>query len=90
MVDSETRLDNTVSGPGNYFTYNYTFVNYVSEQFDAKILEPNIRPMIVNTIKTHPDMKIFRENKITMHYTYKDKVGFVVMKIEIKPQEYAN
>lgn len=35
MVDSDTRLDNTMSLPEKILAYNYTLVNYTIDELDA-------------------------------------------------------
>jgi len=88
MVDQETRLDNAVAMPGNVFQYNYTLVNLVKDSIDISGLEGYIKPVILNNVKTNPDMKGFRDNKVTMTYTYKDKDGVYITRINITPDMY--
>lgn len=88
MVDQETRLDNAVAMPGKIFQYNYTLVNLAKDSINISGLESYIKPMILNNVKTNPDMKSFRDNKITMTYTYKDKYGVFITRIDITPEMY--
>lgn len=88
MVDSETRLDNSVGGIKNDIIYNYTFVNYNKSDLDLLELENNIRPNIVEGVRTNPDLKGFRDNKVTMKYRYKDKNVLFLFDIVITPQDY--
>ena len=90
MVDSETRLDNTIGGPGKSFAYNYTLINYSKDELDMDYLESTLRPSILNNIKTNPDMAEFRKNKVEFKYVYKDKNGIFITNITIKPDEYLN
>jgi len=43
----------------------------------------------INNVKTNPDLKIYRDNKVTMAYNYKDKNGIFVLKISVTPGLYA-
>ena len=88
MVDSEARLDNAVVLPGNIFQYNYTLVN--SEKYEVNIpeMENYLELLLVNNVKTNPDLKIYRDNNVTMTYFYKDKYGEAVMKISVTPDKY--
>lgn len=88
MVDQETRLDNAIALPGNILQYNYTLVHLVKDSVNIMDFESYIRPQIVNNIKTNPNMKAYRDNKITMAYNYKDMNGTFITKITVKPQEY--
>src|SRR5450756_2599612 len=47
MVDSETRLDSTVAGPGNRITYIYTIVNHAKSEMDISVLKQTVRPQII-------------------------------------------
>ncbi len=75
MADEETRLDNVVALPNNSFQYNYTLVNYAKKDIDVAKLKATVSPIILNNIKTNPDLQLFRDNKVTMIYSYKDKNG---------------
>jgi hypothetical protein len=88
MVDQETRLDNAIAGPGKLFTYNYTLINFSIDEIDTDIFSANIRTTMKNNIRTNPEMRVFRDNKITVAYAYKDKAGNFIHKVEIPPDEY--
>jgi hypothetical protein len=90
MIDQETRLDNAIALPENVFQYNYSLVNMEKATTDIAQLENYLRPALINTVKTNPDMKINRENKTTMGYYYKDKNGEFLFKILITPDLYEN
>jgi hypothetical protein len=88
MIDQDTRLDNTIGGPGNSFTYNYTLVNYFAEEVDVDELKERIEPQMIMNIKTSPDMEQFRENNVTLLYKYRDKAGNFIFEIKISPGKY--
>lgn len=88
MVDEQTRLDNTIALPDNSFQYNYTLVKLTKDEVDIERVKEYIEPGIVNNIKTNPDMKIYRDNKTTMIYYYKDKNGEFVHKFSVSPDMY--
>lgn len=88
VIDSETRLDNIVVMPNNVFQYNYTLVNIEKKTIDIEDMRNYIEPILINGIKTMPDLKMFRENKVTLAYYYKDKDGFFITRIEITPDKY--
>lgn len=87
-VDAETQLDNAVALPDNTFQYNYTLVGMERATVDIPELENYLQPLILNTIKTNPDLRIFRENDVTMVYNYKDKKGEHLFKLTFKPENY--
>ncbi len=88
MVDEETRLDNSISLPGNVFQYNYTLINIERENIVISEIEDYIRPLILNNIKTNPDLKAFRDNEVTMAYDYKDKFGVYLFKLAFTSDQY--
>lgn len=88
MVDAETRLDNALALPNNHFQYNYTLVNLSIEELDTVQIHGSIDAQIINNVKTNPDLKIYRDNKVTMAYYYKDKNGKYVMRLNVTPELY--
>ncbi len=88
MVDKETRLDNTVSLPDNVFQYNYTLVNLTKDQVKIDTVKKYVEPTLINNVKTNPGLKIQRENKVTMSYSYKDKNGNFICTIAVTPDKY--
>ena len=88
IVDQDTRLDNAVVLPGNIFQYNYTMINSVKNEINIPELENYLEPLLINNVKTNPDLQIYRDNKVTMTYYYKDKFGEAVMKISVTPEKY--
>ena len=89
MVDQETRLDNAVALPDNIFQYNYTLINLEKDSIDLQIFEGYMKPMILNNVKTNPDLQAYRDNKVTMAYNYKDKNGVFITKISITADQYS-
>ncbi len=90
MVDQETRLDNVMALPENVFQYNYTLINYVKDSINVDVFKQNLQPQIFNTVKTNPDMKIYRDNKTTIAYSYKDKNGVFITKISVTSDQYTD
>jgi len=88
MVDSETRLDNAMALPENTFQYNYTLVNMNKEEMNVSEAENFLQPNILNSIKTNPDLKAFRDNNVTMVYNYKDSNGEHLFKLIFEPSQY--
>ncbi len=88
MVDSDTRLDNTMTLPEKILNYNYTLVNYTIEELDSDALNKELTPSIVNNVKTNPDMENFRKNEVTLKYNYKDKDGIFITSIVVEPADY--
>ena len=90
MIDSETQLDNVVALPDNVFQYNYTLVNLLKSELsvDVELIKAELKPEIVNEVKTNPDLAFYRQNKTTIKYLYKDKEGSFLMTIAVGPDLY--
>ena len=89
MVDADTRLDNVGALPGNVLQYNYTLINMDLVNTDTEGLKRYLEPVITNQVKTNPDMKVQRENKTTLNYSYKDRNGNFLFLISITPKKYS-
>lgn len=94
MIGADTRLDNTTAMPNNLFHFNFSLVNISIDEIDIETFKQNfyenVRPSIINDGKTNPELKAFRDNKISMRYSYKDKDGVFISQFIIEANEYAN
>jgi len=88
MIDSETRLDNTITLPENIFQYNYTLVTLEKANVNTEDMKKFLEPTIINSVKTTPQMEIQRINKTTINYHYKDKNGKFLLLISVTPDKY--
>ena len=86
-VDSDTRWDTTVPGPGRCLTYCYTLINVSKSEIDPGEVTAKIKPKLLLYYRTNPDMKLFRDNRVTVHYLFKDKLGETVTSIEVTPDD---
>ncbi|NOT73759.1 MAG: hypothetical protein HOP08_02440 [Cyclobacteriaceae bacterium] len=89
MIDKDTRLDNAVAMPGNIFQYNYTLINLDKSEVNVDTVKKYIEPGLINGVRTSPEMKGFRDNKVTIAYNYRDKNGVFVIKMDVTPELYA-
>ena len=88
MLDKDTRLDNTIALPNNVFQYNYTLISFRKEEINVDQLKNDLRPSLLNNLKTNEQMNIFRTNKTTVNYYYKDKDGVFLFLIELQYEDY--
>lgn len=89
MMDRDTRLDNTAGGPGKNFTSNYTLINSEAVQLNIVQMKQEMIPQKINYVKTSEDLQIFRREKVTLRYNYRDKSGVFLFSITIGPADYA-
>jgi len=88
MLDSETRLDSVSALPENIFQYNYTLINISSDSLDIAGFQNYLEPMLINNVKTNPEMKTIKDNNTTLSYNYQDKHGNLIFKIDITADQY--
>jgi hypothetical protein len=88
MVDKNTRLDNTAALAGNSFQYNYTVIGIEPTEVDFDVMKKNLESVIINNVKTSPEMTIYRDHKVTVVYNYRDKYGKFMFKISVTPEMY--
>jgi len=88
QVDQETRLDNVVVLPMNTVQYNYSLVNMDKTASDVHSLKATLEPMIVETVKSNPQLEYFRSKRATLNYHYSDKNGKELFLISVSPDKY--
>ncbi|WP_374460680.1 hypothetical protein [Chryseobacterium taeanense] len=85
------RLDSVSAQPGKIFKYNYTLTDDVKESVTPEQIEAfkaSAKEGALRVVKTSPDIKEFRDNGVTMVYTYYDKNGKPTTDFKITPEEY--
>ena len=81
MLDSVTRFDST-SVNANHFCYHYIVLGEAAKLTPDQITAA-MRPSLVDNYKTKDEMKSFRDNNVTLDYTYSDSSGKQIAQIEI-------
>ncbi|GEN77441.1 hypothetical protein [Chryseobacterium hagamense] len=85
------RLDSVSAQPGKIFRYNYTLTDDTKEGVSPEQIETfktSAKEGALQVIKTSPEIKEFRDNDVTMVYTYYDKAGKKTADFKITPEEY--
>lgn len=73
--------------PGKCLTYCYTLKNVSKSEINPGEVTAKIKPKLLLNYRTSPDMKLFRENRVTLRFMFKDKVGETVTLIEVSPDD---
>jgi hypothetical protein len=88
QIDVFTRLDSAASKGKTNFIYYYTLVDMEKSEVNLDTVDKYVRPGLIENIKNHPDLKIYRDNNITMDYNYYDKNREFVTEISVTPELY--
>ncbi|MBK9099735.1 MAG: hypothetical protein IPM14_16825 [bacterium] len=88
MIDSETRLDSTVSGSDKMMIYYYTLTQKNRTNINVEEARQFLTYQIINYIRTKDEMRFMRENDVTFRYKYKDKELVDVLDIVITKSDY--
>ena len=88
IVDEYTTIKNVVALPNNTLQYNYILTGVTKDEVKIDTLKKYVFPGILANMKTSPQMKSFRNNKVTLNYYYTDKDGVYVTRYIVKPDMY--
>jgi hypothetical protein len=88
VVDEYSRLDSASTIDDKNFLYYYTLVDIEKSEVNLDTVNKYIRPNIISNVKNTPELKVFRDNKVTIDYNYYDKNGVFVTKISVTPEMY--
>lgn len=86
MRDQWTRLDSCSVEGASTFKYYFSILSIIVT--DTTNLKSQLKPQIVETVRTHPSTKIFRENDITLVYRYNNEKGGYLFTIVAAPDDY--
>jgi hypothetical protein len=87
MIDRETRLENTMGGPGKKFTYYYRLVNYEAEEIDLAEFNRNVATTVRRNAINNKQLKLMFKKGVTVIYNYNGKNGKFIADIRITPSE---
>ncbi|SDQ86030.1 hypothetical protein SAMN05421664_2874 [Chryseobacterium soldanellicola] len=90
ILNDGIRLD-SVSAGTKMLKYNYTLTEDVKENVTEEEInnfKKEAKEGAINAIKTSADMKDFRDNDVTLKYSYYDKNGKSTADFTVTPSEY--
>lgn len=88
QVDPYTRLDSASAKGKANFTYYYTLIDLNKAEVNLDTVNKYVRPNIIEGVKSSSELKIFRDNNVTLNYKYFDKNGIYVTEISVTPAIY--
>ena|SRR6266481_1641961 len=89
MIDEVTRLEGAEALPNRTLLYKYSLITKTSSEIPLDALNRIVRPGIAKKYNTLPEMKMFRDNGITITYRYRDKAGQLIGDISVGPSDLA-
>ncbi|WP_051286429.1 hypothetical protein [Salinimicrobium terrae] len=90
QIDPYMRLDSASSKGKTNFIYYYTLFDTEKSEVNLDTVNKYLRPTLIENIKNNPDLKVYRDNNISMDYKYYDKHGVFVTEISVTPDLYKN
>ncbi len=90
QYDQFTRLDSASAKGATNFSYFYTLINVEKKAIHSDTVQAFLKPNLVDNIKYSPELKVYRDNEITMDYYYYDKNGEFITTIAVTPDLYSN
>ncbi len=83
MIDKITSLDSiNCSSSENTFTYFHTVKAYSKEDIDLNIFNPIMKKYLDSMVRVNPSIALTRRFKSKLYYTYYDKNGELITKLE--------
>ena len=86
MINDFIRLDSTSTGSNRTLHYHYTLLRS-KVGLDSTQLNAILRDGILNEYRTNPDLKFFRDNRVTLDHDYYDADGNMVGTVEVGPND---
>lgn len=89
MLDPYTRFDGASVTEDNVFQYTYSILNTSDAWQMVNSAIQSMLPEMKKMFSENPDLRIFKENKVTIEYIYKDASGKVIRSQKIMPEDYS-
>ncbi|MDD3789608.1 MAG: hypothetical protein PHO94_13075 [Petrimonas sp.] len=88
MLDQYTRFDSAAVSENNEFQYYYTIMNTNSPDSLISAMEQTMEKNIHTAVMNNPDLRIFRDNDITLQYFYRNADAAIIHSIIVTPDKY--
>ncbi len=91
VVESGLRCENVNALPWRKFQYNFTLTSLLKEEVDTTQIKNFIiksKPVLTNAVRSDSTMELFRQQKVILIYTYRDKHANFLYNIIIRPEDY--
>lgn len=88
MLDQYTRFEEASVVQGNIFRYRYTVLNISNPDSLVEKGLQSLKENIGKEFSSNADLRIFKENNVTMEYVYNDETGRTIRSLQIGPEDY--
>lgn len=88
QLDNNTLFLGAEVTPENVFKYKYKIINSDNPSELVQKMEYQTRENIKEAFRINPQLQIFTENNVEIHYIYTDSLGEILKTIEITPKDY--
>lgn len=88
MLDQFTRFEEASVSSDNIFRYHYTVLHTHNPDSLLENRLQSLRENILSLLSTNADLRIFRENDVTIEYIYSDEDHRNIRTIRINPEDY--
>jgi hypothetical protein len=87
MIDKDTRLESTFTGPGRIWTFVFTIIPPESKKLNQAGLQAYLGPRVTKGFCTLPQTRIFLEQDVTVILRYNRNDGVKIGDITVKPSD---
>jgi hypothetical protein len=88
MLDQYTRFEEASVTSENIFRYRYTVLNTSNPDSLVENGLQSLKENIGKEFSSNPDLRIFKENNVTIEYVYNNENGQTIRSVQITPEDY--
>jgi hypothetical protein len=89
MLDNDTQLQSLeIINEKHEIIYKCVLINIIKDSININDYEEHTIPLMIENTKSDPNKRIFRANKMTITYHYKDKDDNFILKHSVSPEIY--
>jgi hypothetical protein len=88
MLDRYTRFDEASVTQDNVFRYRYTVLNTANPDSLVQHLSQSLTENIRKEFSANPQLRIFRDNHVSIEYIYQDEDNRMIRTLRIEPKDY--
>ena len=87
LLDAETRQDAVEAKTDRRVVFHRTLIHADVRDIDVASFKDRLRPGLVNHVRTHPEMQVFRDHRVAVVYVYQDKAAQEAFRVVVIPKD---